>query len=551
MVSLGRQSRPALAAVAGVLLFAVVLRLPPWTPLAARAVDDVGQLLAAVLASLASWRRAARTPGRDRRCWQLLGTATATWAAGETVRSHAELLSGRTTPFPSAADLGFLAFPLLTSGALLMWPSTALRGAARPRALLDGTLVARSLFLISWATALGSTLHAGADGTLASVVSLAYPTTDLVLLTVTVVVLAQAQDSGRSRLPVLAAGLAALCVADSGFAYLTATGRYATGSIIDVGWVAGFLLIASAASAAPTSSVGVAAQDEPGPTDGGRGPDARSVRGHTLLPYLPAGLGLGAALLAGLTGRGTRTSLLAAAVVVTVLLGRQLLAVLDNQHPIRELVSAQRALHHQAIRRLAGERPFPYDGRLLRRLALAPSRPSVGRSRAADERLLLACQALLQRRRGRPPRDRNRKAWTSGARWTSCRTGTHRDPEQRLRDFRAGDGAAVVDLVVAAGMFSRKEPDSSRTPARWKGARTARGRREDGARTARRVWSRTPTTGRDAGAPGGASERRTPSLPPQPGAGSASAARLTSARRCCRKARSAALAVSSLARRYD
>ena len=38
---------------------------------------------------------------------------------------------------------------------------------------------------------------------------------------------------------------------------------------------------------------------------------------------------------------------------------------------------------------------------------------------------------------------------------------------------------------------------------------------------------------------------------PQPGAGSAPAARLTSARRCSRKARSAAFAVSSIARRYD
>lgn len=37
----------------------------------------------------------------------------------------------------------------------------------------------------------------------------------------------------------------------------------------------------------------------------------------------------------------------------------------------------------------------------------------------------------------------------------------------------------------------------------------------------------------------------------QPGAGSAPAARLTSARRCSRKARSAAFAVSSIARRYD
>lgn len=47
----------------------------------------------------------------------------------------------------------------------------------------------------------------------------------------------------------------------------------------------------------------------------------------------------------------------------------------------------------------------------------------------------------------------------------------------------------------------------------------------------------------------GAGTRRV--LSPQPGAGSASAAWWTSARRCSRKARSAAFAVSSIARRYD
>lgn len=60
-----------------------------------------------------------------------------------------------------------------------------------------------------------------------------------------------------------------------------------------------------------------------------------------------------------------------------------------------------------------------------------------------------------------------------------------------------------------------------------------------------------PSHGRDAGtrARPRSGDRR--ARRPQPGAGSAPAARLTSARRCSRKARSAAFAVSSIARRYD
>jgi diguanylate cyclase (GGDEF)-like protein len=135
---------------------------------------------------------------------------------------------------------------------------------------------------------------------------------------------------------ILAVGLACLCIADSGFAYLTATGRYHTGSLVDAGWVAGFLLIAAVASS--TSG-------EVEPLTSG----AVDSTGATLLPYLPAGVGLTAGLMAGLTGRGSTITLVAAALVVAALLGRQLLALLDNRQLVHEVLVAQQALHHQAF----------------------------------------------------------------------------------------------------------------------------------------------------------------------------------------------------------
>lgn len=333
-----RRGTPVVAAVLAVLVFVLLVRLQPGGPRLSRAVDDVGQLLAATVAAIACAGRARRSVGRARQPWWWLAAGTASWALGEAAWSYYELVDGRQTPFPSVADAGFLMFPVLAAAGLLLWPSAVLRGPARWRTLLDGALVAGALFVLSWVTALGTTVHAGGTSTFGYAVSLAYPLSDLVLLTVTVVVVAHARHA-QSGLGVLAAGLAGLCLADSGFAYLNAVGRYATGSPVDAGWFSGFLLMAVAARiAAPpleTDPAGTPAQLESTP--------------RAVLPYLPAGIGLAIALSGQFTGHGDRVALAAATVVIVALLGRQLLAILDNRALVRQVVHAQQGLHHQAF----------------------------------------------------------------------------------------------------------------------------------------------------------------------------------------------------------
>ncbi len=106
---------------------------------------------------------------------RLLVRATGSWAGGEAAWSYFELFAGRQTPFPSVADAGYLMFAVLAVAGMLLWPSAALRGGARWRGLLDGVLVAGSLFTITWVSALGSVAHAGADSRFAFAVLLAYP----------------------------------------------------------------------------------------------------------------------------------------------------------------------------------------------------------------------------------------------------------------------------------------------------------------------------------------------------------------------------------------
>jgi hypothetical protein len=226
-----RIGRPLWAAVATSALFAVAINLHPGGHHVGRAIDDLGQLVAAMIGSAVSGWRSRRTVGRISRSWLFLSLGTGSWAVGEIVWSYYELLANRETPFPSIADAGFLLFPVLAAVGLLQWPSSALRGGARWRTLLDGILVAGSLFVISWVTTLGATVHAGGATPFAYAVSLAYPLSDLVLLTLAVVVVANARDTPRSGLGWLAFGLVCLAVADSGFAYLVAIGHYATGSL--------------------------------------------------------------------------------------------------------------------------------------------------------------------------------------------------------------------------------------------------------------------------------------------------------------------------------
>jgi diguanylate cyclase (GGDEF)-like protein len=286
-----------LACVLLVAAFVADLAVRPGGVVFTRGVDDIAQMVAAIVGAGAAGWRARRTAGRYRVSWALIGAGCAGWAAGEAIWCYFELLVGRETPFPSLADAGFLIFPVLALAGLLVRPSAAFTGQGRFRVGLDAALVSASLFLISWITALGQVFRAGADSHFAEVVSLAYPVSDLVLVTV--------------------AGMVCLSIADSGFAYLTAIGHYGAVNFIDAGWVAGFLVIA------------VAAVLDHGVHDTTEMPVA--PRTALLLPYLPAAAAIAVVLQQVSTKRLDPVTGLAAALLALALVGRQMLVLIDNR----------------------------------------------------------------------------------------------------------------------------------------------------------------------------------------------------------------------------
>jgi diguanylate cyclase (GGDEF)-like protein len=332
----GRPASQRVAVTAGVV---ALLAMAAWVAAVGpggtgvRVVFDLAEVVAAGGAALSCVIRARRcVPGTDRVAWLSFGVACGAWASGQAVWSWYELVVARDVPFPSWADAGFLCFPVFGAIGLITLGSGRVHFGSRARATLDGLLVAVSLFGLSWLTALGGVVRDSGQSAFAVAIAVAYPVGDLVLLSLAVLLTARSLDRGFLR--VLTAGMAAMAVADSGFVYATSTGKFATGGVIDVAWIAAFALIALAGVMAPRDG-----------TINSSNPVALRI----FLPYVPFAVAIGALVVSEWSSARDRVGVLAAVLLVAVVLGRQAVILLDNQQLVRELRAQQEQLTHLAF----------------------------------------------------------------------------------------------------------------------------------------------------------------------------------------------------------
>src|SRR3989442_673610 len=146
-----------------------------------------------------------------------------------------------------AAGRGFRpAVPPGVAGVLTS-PSAPSRIATRAQAVLDVAIVALALVFISWAFGLASIYQQNNQSLLTQLIGAAYPVGDVIVIAALMLAMRRATPQQRGTMALLLAGLAAAAVADSSFAYLTASGVYtATGNVTDAGWVIGYFLLALA-----------------------------------------------------------------------------------------------------------------------------------------------------------------------------------------------------------------------------------------------------------------------------------------------------------------
>ncbi len=244
----GRRKTFAFATAAVVLLsvaYALIIRNVVFGQQAVTAIDDIGEAVAAAIASCACAWAARRASGRDRLGWALMSVSAGFWAAGEVVWSYYEVGLGVQTPYPSLADVGFLvAVPFAMTGIRAFWGDA--RGtSSRWRVWFDGLIVAIALISTAWGFGLRTVWESNSP---TLVLDLAYPVGDILIGTVLILAIRRATEH-KGRMAFLLLGVASYSIADSAFAYLTAQGSFGSvGNVIDTGWFLGFLLIALAAT---------------------------------------------------------------------------------------------------------------------------------------------------------------------------------------------------------------------------------------------------------------------------------------------------------------
>ena len=272
-------------------------------------------ILAASLLAGASCARAARLGGVNARAWTFMSIAVFVWAAGMAVYAYYGLAFNHVYPFPSLADAGFIGYSVPAVVALFAFKRRAGNRVALYRAVMDAAVVAGSVLVVSWYTALGPAFDSVGDP-LTRLTGMAYPVVDLVITSL-VLVLAMRRQPGE-RLPFLCfgGGMLVLAVTDSIYVRMTFDGvTGATGSPLALGWIVAFLLIALAPMAPYVESAGTART------------------GYTLalelLPYAPLVLAVLLFAVPHLSGLEPFLVVVGAALLVCVLV-RQVLIVLEN-----------------------------------------------------------------------------------------------------------------------------------------------------------------------------------------------------------------------------
>jgi diguanylate cyclase (GGDEF)-like protein/PAS domain S-box-containing protein len=294
------------------------------------AFEDLGGTLAAVIAAVACASRARRDRREDSvegvfahgvwRAWRLLACGMGAWAVGHIVWSVYEVGLGITPRPPSLQDAALLTSSVLVVGGLVSMVRTPAGRLSHLRGAAEGLLIAAGCFLISWCAVIDDVFASSGALTTGHIVNLAYPVLDAVALSAVLFVAVRVKDQLPAGLGLVALGITFVAISDSAFWYLNAlNAKFPRVSPIDIGWVAGFLVIT------------VAAAQRHRPRRWTRALAAgRLVPG---LPTLPAAVGIATALVSWSVGKNlgppaVLLSISAALVLLALLL--QLIVVYEN-----------------------------------------------------------------------------------------------------------------------------------------------------------------------------------------------------------------------------
>ena len=295
-----------------------------------RSLSGIATFLMATAAGVACMIRAYGRPGRMRWAWIGIGLGALSYAFGEGARTWLETVGGPVVAFPSLPDVGYLGMVPLIAGGLLMVPVARQSVANRVRSAVDGLMIAASLLLINWIFVIKPLIVAGGDTVTARYVILAYPIGDVVLVTVVLYMLALLRRGAQDSVPLMLIGAAMLTigVTDSAYAHFALGGSHSSYRLLDIGWFAGFALVLLAARRPRHVTPPKLEEDrEAGEVADDRQPFA------ILVPYAAV---LGALFVSvvwyALSGHGDAFFWWCRSILILLIVGRQLLTLLENRH---------------------------------------------------------------------------------------------------------------------------------------------------------------------------------------------------------------------------
>jgi diguanylate cyclase (GGDEF)-like protein len=222
------------------------------------ALETVGLLLALPILLSTSAREQARAHSTSRRQARwiptgsivplLLACTILSYMIGQVIWTVNENVLHLAALFPSWADVGYLgSFPFALL-AILLLPRQRRPITSRNRIVFDAVIAMIGVITFSWYFVLGPTIMHGKGDMLGRLVSTIYPLSTLALIFCLILLLVH--NNQRALRPVtqlLFLAFAVIAITDTIYNFRLFHNSYMTGSLLDVGWPLGYLLLGLAA----------------------------------------------------------------------------------------------------------------------------------------------------------------------------------------------------------------------------------------------------------------------------------------------------------------
>lgn len=209
-------------------------------------IDTASALISslAAIALLYAAKQSAVCSHRLFLAWVILAIGMVSYAIGDICWATIEVIRGQ-PPFPSIADLFYLpCYPLFLIGIILL-PTKIQRRTDWIKTFLDMSVVMLAAVLVFLNFLLEPLAAAGqAESIFTQALSIAYPVGDLALLWAVLVILyRRSERQPQAPVLLLSASIIIMIVTDSIFSYQSLIDTYSSGRLLDLGWIASYLLI--------------------------------------------------------------------------------------------------------------------------------------------------------------------------------------------------------------------------------------------------------------------------------------------------------------------